>query len=352
MSKEVEKRIPQEGATYVAPFLEFPEQIPDFYSEQLKDEPQFDAHKHLALPLKKPSKMWTLGDLGYSEEEISATPSKIAVTGAFQLLSEEGVQELRKVCLNLYKYHQTHVRTADFVRGAVYRSKFLRDLCTDSTVTEFLSELAGTPLAPHTMPLQLGHINYAPKTPGTTIDKWHTDTVDFVYVVLLSDPSTFEGGKFQFYKGVASEARSLAEKNQNNLPDESVESPVFPKAGWAVFQQGSRVCHRAQGLTHVGERITMVNSYVSRDVRYPDSCRIVDLKGKYEMGYDPQDVLFGEWGRHKAWRAKSRLNMLIHSAGSMGVDSLREELNHAMKELQVALADLSDSRETLLHFGN
>lgn len=90
--------------------------------------------------------------------------------------------------------------------------------------------------------------------------RWHTDTVAFDYVVLLTDPKTFEGGKFQFFKGVATNAKEIAINNNNNLPEELIvkknilfflnlnnkkkESPLFPNAGWAIFQQGNKVCHR------------------------------------------------------------------------------------------------------------
>jgi len=277
----------------------------------------------------------------------------LAVTSTFQLLTEEGVRDLRIVCEKLYKFHQTHVRTADFVRGGVYRSKFLKDLSLNPKVTQFLSQLAETPLAPHTLPLHLGHINYAPKTLNTTIDKWHTDTVEFVYVVLISDPTTFEGGKFQFFKGVASQAKEIANQNNNTLPQKLVESPEFPRAGYAVFQQGSKVCHRASALSSIGERTTVVNAYVSRDMRFPDGCRIADLKGEYENGYDPKEVLMTEWTRHKAWIAKSKLECLIKTVPfTSDATFLSEQLDEAMKEIEVAKKDLQDHEETLMHFGN
>jgi len=327
----------QEDSPFVVPPLEMLTHTPSFYKKQLEDEPIFDEQKHLALPFKRPTQIWTLQEFGYEEDNISKCPSDLAVTSTFQLLTEEGVRDLRIVCSKLYKFHQTHVRTADFVRGGVYRSKFLKELSLNPKVTQFLSQLAGTPLAPHTLPLHLGHINYAPKTLNTTIDKWHTDTVEFVYVVLLTDPCTFNGGKFQFFKGNASQANELAQQNGNTLPENLVESPEFPKAGYAVFQQGSKVCHRASALTSIGERITVVNAYVSRDMRYSDGCRIIDLKGEYDKGYDPKEVLLTEWTRHKAWIAKSKLECLIKTIPFTSDNKfLTEQLDEAMKEIEIA----------------
>lgn len=34
-------------------------------------------------------------------------------------------------------------------------------------------------------------------------------------------------------------------------------------------------------------------------MRFSDGCRITDLIGDYNSGYDPQDVLLTEWIRHK-----------------------------------------------------
>jgi len=339
---------------FYADTLEFPKDIPAFYEEKVFDEPIFDPNVHLALPFKRPDQIWTLQDLGYSSEEISNNcASKLGVTSTFKLLTEEGVSALRDVCLKLYKHHQTHIRTADFVRGGVYRSKFLKDLCLNPEITSFLSELAGSPLSPHSMPLQLGHINFAPKTLNTTIDKWHTDTVPFVFVVLLSDPSKFQGGQFQFFNGVASQAKSIAEQNNNNLPESDTVSPFFPSAGYAIFQQGNKVCHRASALTTISERITMVNAYVSRDIRFPDGCRIADLKGDYDKGYDPQDVLMTEWIRHKAWIIRSKLDFLIKAAPfTNNSDFLKKNLKDVQQELEGAMHDLDDNNEALLHFGN
>jgi len=337
---------------FIADSPQFPKKTPEFYLPPEEEEVVFDPKIHLALPFQMPT-VWTLEDLGYDAQEASKCPSDLAITSSFPLLSERGVHDLRDICLKLFKYHQTHTRTANFVRGAVYRSKFLKDLCLCQEVTDFLSQISGTQLAPHSMPLQLGHINYAPQTVNQTIDKWHTDTTEFDYVVLLTDPNTFEGGKFQFFKGVASKATKLAQENNNTLPQEFVESPSFLKAGYAIFQQGSKVCHRASGLTKLGERITMVNSYVCRDLRFPDGSRITDLKGDYDKGYDPQEVLFTEWTLHKAWLARSKLEMLIKTV-PFTKDSkfLCSQLNESVMEIQAATSDLDESIKNVeMHFG-
>ena len=69
-----------------------------------------------------------------------------------------------------------------------YRSKFLRDLCLSDEVSLFLSDIAGISLSPHTIPHQLGHINFNPLELEKNIDKWHVDTLTFDYVLFVTDP--------------------------------------------------------------------------------------------------------------------------------------------------------------------
>ena len=71
-------------------------------------------------------------------------------------------------------------------------------LCPD--ITEFISGFVGVDLMPHTMPHQLGHLNYAPKTVGENIDKWHVDTLRYDYVMFVTDPAKQQAGHFSTLK--------------------------------------------------------------------------------------------------------------------------------------------------------
>ena len=42
---------------------------------------------------------------------------------------------------------------------SIHRSKFFRDFCMCAKVNEFISSIAGTPLASHPMSVQQGHVN-------------------------------------------------------------------------------------------------------------------------------------------------------------------------------------------------
>src|SRR5579872_5689492 len=116
--------------------LAFPRDFPPQYKSG-HDEPTFDPQRHLAL--EAPMQVWSLADLGYTAAEISGCASDIAVAGPFRLLSAEGVAAARSVALSLRSMSQISNRTANYLAGGVYRSKFLRDLCECRQITDFLS---------------------------------------------------------------------------------------------------------------------------------------------------------------------------------------------------------------------
>ena len=68
--------------------LSFPAFAPTNYSV-LVDEPECDAERHLAL--KMPEDIITLEALGYDKSVREQSPSQLAVTGTFSVLSPAGV---------------------------------------------------------------------------------------------------------------------------------------------------------------------------------------------------------------------------------------------------------------------
>jgi hypothetical protein len=253
-----------------------------------------------------PEHVVRLGELGYTAEDIAACPSDLAITGPFRILSDEGAAALLVVARRLEAFVVPGAgRIARLMRGGAYRSRFLRELCRCPVVTEHLSAIAGIALAPHTIPMHLGHMNFAPPDLSQAVDKWHHDTLGFDYVMMVSDPSQLDGGEFQYFTGTRQEADALAAEGRTP-PQSRVVSPRFPGPGWAVLQQGNMVVHRGARLNRPAERITMVNPYIPRDTAWPDCCTVEPLKR-----VDPQNVVFTEWARHKAWLTRGRLDRLI-----------------------------------------
>jgi hypothetical protein len=323
----------------LAAALPFPAELPATY-QAIADEPVFDPVRHLAL--EPPRQVWRLEDLGYAAEEIRKCATDVAVAGPFRVLSEEGTVAARSVAVALRKLSQSSDRTAKYLPGGVYRSKFLRDLCNCPKITDFLSDIAGCLLLPHTMPSQQLYINFAPDDPAQAVDTWHVDSIGFDYVLLLSEPRTFSGGQFQFFRGTKQEAagllqtdtQGLTEATIRDLPPSRVVSPEFPRAGYALFQQGAMVVHRATRLQHPAERITMVPGLVARDTRWPDPTN--DAVADWgEPG------IVAEFARHKAWLSHAKLSELIErmKLGSPPAQ-IRDDLRRSIDDVVSAITIL------------
>jgi len=313
--------------------------------EPLTQEPVFNPARHLAL--EKPNEIISLTEFGYSADEIATCPSDFAATDIFRILSDEGAACLYDVCKQLEAFTTSNPRIQRNMHGGVYRSTFLRDLCMSPDVTAFISEICGVDLLPHTIPHQMGHLNYAPDKIGENVDKWHVDTLRYDYVMFVTDPKKNEGGAFQYYRGTKHEVAALR-KAGKPLDPAKVVSPTMPGPGYAIMQQGNMVVHQAKGLTAPGERITMVNGYIPKDPHFPDFTRYDQLRFA-----DPEEVVTAEYSRHIAIQGQRMLDDVF---GKDGFSSNRygyaDRLEEVAAMLNGAAQQIRESdSETLEHFG-
>ncbi len=303
----------------------FPEARPLGY-DWLEDEPAFDPVAHLQL--EAPADVLGLEGLGYSADEIATKATSFAVSAPFRVLSAEGAAIMLESCRRLRAFHrQAGTRIEQVVRGGCYRSRFLRDVCVSPDVTAHLASIYGVDVAPHPMPLHLGHLNYEPKTVGDSVDKWHHDTLPLDFVMMVTDPTTLAGGQFEWFRGTKAEAAALADQGETP-PRNRVVQPDFPAAGYAIALHGDMVVHRAAGLTEAGERITMVNGYVASDTSTDDQSRCVDL-----IAVDDPELLWAEWAKYAAWRSAGRLQSVLSDL-PFGTDA-----EAAAQALESAIAD-------------
>ena len=283
--------------------INFPNTLPEG-CHYIEDEPSYDPNIHLKLEL--PQKSLSLYDLGYTKNEIANCPTDFGVSGTSRLLSDEGVRVLMQSAQSLRKFASSGGERIQYLLlGCVYRSTFLRDLCLCPKVSEFLSQIYGIPVAPHSMPLHLGHFNFAPDDLSRAVDKWHTDTIGLDYVMMVSDPNKQIGGQFQYFLGTKKEVQEIKDNNQS-IPEDRIISPHFPGPGYIIVLQGNMVVHRGAKLKEPYDRVTMVNGYVPLDLESRDPSRFSDIKT-----VDPHQLLFPEWARHKAWLSRGKLNRLI-----------------------------------------
>ena len=308
----------------------------------LRGEETFDPKVHLELT--EPERVWSLADFGYGEKFIAKAHFPLAVTAPFRILSDRGVAALRQSVAALSDARASD-RMAKFMRGTVYRSHFIRDLCNSPEVTEFIGKLAGAPVLSHPMPLYQGHINLKPEEEGRDVDRWHTDTVVLDYVLLLTDREAFEGGHFEYLQCTKQQAirHLIREEEEPHLVQVD-----FPKAGYAVLQQGNLVVHRGASVTKGDERTTLVQSFVPDTPNYADISKLVDCK----LVDDP-DVLYTEWARYKAFLAQRRLTQFIEEVPfSDDTGMLCQSLRRAIRDIEEAVLELSDSSEgRLVHYG-
>ena len=329
----------------LAKALEFPTVLPEGFPV-LEREPAFDPARHLAL--ERPERIVSLRDLGYSPEEIAACPTDLGITSCFRILSNEGVACLLEVARGLERHVRGIERISRMVRGGAYQSRFLRDLCLSPDIAQWISEICGAPMAPHSIPHQLGHLNYNPLKVGENVDKWHVDTLRIDYVMFVTDPNAVEGGEFEYFLGTRHEAKALHGAGQT-LPPDRVIAPRLPGPGYAVLQQGNMVVHRAKGLRRAAERITMVNGYVPGDPQVPDYTRFDQLALA-----DPVHVAAPEYARHAAWLGRERLQALI-DAPNYGEDRgiIAARLEAVAAYLAKAGADIrAAGNAEMEHFGD
>lgn len=321
----------------------FPQAQPAAFA-WLDDEVPFDAERHLAI--EAPTEILGLADLGYSEHEIAPTASAAAVSAPFRILSAEGAAIMLETARRLRPFAQrAGNRIEQVVRGGCYRSRWLRDLCLSPEVSEAMAAIYGTRVAPHTMPVHLGHLNYEPSTVAEPVDKWHHDTIALDYVLMVTDPNELPGGRFEYFTGTKAEAAALAAAG-NTPPPERIVAPEFPGPGWAVALHGNMVVHRAGPLTGKAERITMVNAYVALDTSGDDQSRSRDL-----IGVDEPGALYTEWARHAAWRGRTRLQALIDSLPfDTDPETVIAELDHAIADVRTAIDDMRAGPKEADHY--
>jgi hypothetical protein len=319
----------------------FPREAPPGYS-YLEDEPAF--HPGTDLQLEQPREVVTLADLGYDEGFRSGYPSQLAVTSCLRVLSDTGVEKVRAVIKRLWPHavHSPDPRVAPVLRGAVYRSRFLRDLSLSPDVAAFFSAIAGTGLVPTALPFNLAHINYVHPQPEATLDGWHHDDNGLAMMLVVHDPAFLDGGRFQYFHGTRQEAADHFREGRG-LPPERVVSPVMPGPGYAVLIQGSALVHRAEPLRSPGERFTLGSCYDTRDLSHPDPNRTYFLRGRPEEQLDPDTEVerfcrYVDFARHKAWRARGRLDDFLREVPwTDDRDLIVRRLTEAVREVAEAI---------------
>jgi len=326
----------------------FPGVTPPGYS-YLQEEPRFEPGTDLQL--EPPQYRRTLADLGYTPKDQQDYASDLAITGPLRVLSDRGVAKLLEVAGLLSPQVISSAPWAPgVVRGAVYRSRFLRDLSLSPQVADFFSAIGATPLVPTSFPHQLAHLNFPPTDLSRPVQGWHYDENAFVMVLMGHAPAALDGGRFEYFQGTRAEGLALLASGAD-IPRDRVAVPDFPGAGFAVLMQGSTIVHRAAPLRAPGARLTMVTSYDTREVRHPDPNRMYFVRADLEE--DPNARLerycrYVEYARHKAWRVQGRLSDFLDDVQwTDDPEAVSQMLGGAVGELVEALTSLRRGEVTV-----
>ncbi len=323
----------------------FPATQPPGY-EWLADEPVFDPARHLQL--EEPDSIAMLADLGYTEAEIATKATPVAASSPFRMLSEEGSAIMLDLARRLRAFATpAGDRIESTTRGGCYRSRWLRDLCISQDVTAHLEAIYGIEIAPHAMPLHLGHLNYEPSRIDAAIDKWHHDTLPLDFVLTVTDPATVAGGRFEYFLGTKQEAAELAAAGRTPPPERTV-APDFPGPGYAIALHGDMVVHRAGPLSELTERISMVNGYVALDTSRDEQSRSADL-----IVVDDPNALYTEWAKFAAWRSHERLGALLDELDfDADPEAVAGRLESAIAEATSAVAEMrAGAPREIAHYG-
>ncbi len=321
----------------------FPNQQPPGY-EWIEGEAIFDPKRHLAL--EAPKRVRYLEEFGYSDDDIRGKATRFAVSDTFRVLSDDGAAIMLDTARRLRRHAVSCERIDTLVRSGCYRSRFLRDLCLSPQVTDLLSDIYEVKVVPHTMPVHLGHLNFAPDDISRAIDRWHHDTLPLDYVMTVTDPNGYKGGRFEYFTGTRDEAAALASAGKTP-PAERIVAPVLPAPGYAIALHGDMIVHRAGVLKEAAERITMVNGYVAVDTTLDEQSRTRDL-----VAVDDPVCLYTEWARHAAWRTRGKLDSLINELEfSDDREKAIAALENALQEANAAIKDMREAEGKLEHYG-
>lgn len=322
----------------------FPATQPPGY-DWLDDEPVFDPARHLQL--EAPSEIVMLADLGYGTDEIATKATPVAASSPFRMLSDEGAAVMLDLARRLRSFATAAGdRIESMTRGGCYRSRWLRDLCISQDVTVHLEAIYGIEIAPHAMPVHLGHLNYEPSRIDTAIDKWHHDTLPLDFVMTVTDPAEVAGGRFEYFLGTKHEAAELAARGETP-PAERTVAPDFPGPGYAIALHGDMVVHRAGPLSELTERISMVNGYVAMDTSRDEQSRSADL-----IVVDDANALYTEWAKFAAWRTHGRLGALLDGIEfDADPEVVARQLESAVADVNQAIVEMRAGARELDHYG-
>lgn len=305
---------------------------------------EFDPKLHLALEVPSHIKVLQSDpDAGHDCVKLVQVPAldprndehleDLAYTEPFRVFSDQGLQVFQSIVTSNESMAISTPRNPKIIRGLGHKSHFVRDFNESPELLSHLSKFANIDIAAHPLTTNYSQINFGdpPKdaaTAGVPADRWHLDSVDYVLVIMLSDG--FEGGELLVSNMDPNQA--MEKVKMDTLPDELTSRVKFTP-GYGVFMQGSRIAHAVAPLTGgVAPRISVVNSYVSRDALRVDRPSIYN---SLAINHSPA-TYNPEFLRHVAWRCMGKLDYLVKNPNFDSPQDGEDLLDLVIEQLSMA----------------
>ena len=164
-------------------------------------------------------------------------------------------------------------RTPKCLRGLAYTSNAVREYSNSPELLSLASAIARKPLAVHPVSMNMAHVNFS-KAGAGDVDKWHTDSVVYVLILVLSDTAGMKGGALQVLNMPDATGETFAAMKEHGVPSQLVNTVSGLRPGYGVLVQGSKILHRVTGVIEALEpRVSLVNSLTSLDVFTEDATK-------------------------------------------------------------------------------
>ncbi|KAI9019651.1 hypothetical protein DFJ74DRAFT_673932 [Hyaloraphidium curvatum] len=363
--------LPPMPLDHVADMPPFPEYVAGGLEEQ-QEGFRFDFGRH--IDFQPPAFVYDLDFNRVAYEDIPKvkdTWSGFGFSTPFKLLSAEGVARFKEIigrdaASRPFAVHREELFPAS-LRGLGYTSRFARDSVRSPDVLGILGNLAGDVVAPDSIPLNYMHTNLglppAPGAPARSAAAWHSDSVQYVLVIMLCDTSQMVGGELEVVAVGKDKAREDVEMNDEaiaKLPADKIIKVKYPGEGWCIFMQGARFYHQVAPVISCHPdhpRLSVVNSYQSLRLASAPDYSI----GEYYGRVDPPWLSYREYLMHCAWRSNEILKLAYNgpkpaplgtSAGlgramSSWLADAEKDRDDAMQLLDRAIGELEKCREVL-----
>ena len=311
----------------------------------------FDPAVHLQLEPPSHIKDLDFKDVPFPFSDSEKTVvGHMAYTRPFRVLSDAGVKLARQQAeKNIDRLAHQDPRSACYLRGLGFVSNFHREFAYCPEVISLLSELSRDPLAVHSMPFNISHTNIGKVGAGRPVDKWHTDSTDYVLVIMISDQTDMVGGDLRVLQmsdasNTDSNLTTFQRLQKEGVPEELIETVKYAKAGYGILMQGCKILHTVSEVMAAREpRWSLVNSFKSTRVfGQPDKTRYTLFAED-----EGENIAAVDFARHKAWRVGAQLDFIrknaAYDSAVVSTTDMSAILRNAAVELQFA-ADLIDKK--------